>query len=196
VQVLLVFSHPVETSFAASLRDTVQKALVEAGHSVDLLDLYAEGFEGILSRQDRLDYHDTARNRDRVASHVERLHAADALVLVFPTWWYGMPAMLRGWFERVWLPGVAFGIDARGLITTGELAKISKIGVVTTSGSPWWLIHLYLGNPLRRLIGRGLRRLCARGCSLTWLQHYSMDRSTPESRAAFLAKVERTFRAF
>lgn len=195
MRVLLVYSHPVDSSFNAAVHVAVREALRSAGHQVDDLDLYAEGFDPVLSRQDRLGYHDAPDNQAKLAPYVARLKAAEALVLVFPTWWYGMPAMLRGWFERVWLPGVAFGLDQSGVITP-QLGNIRKMAVVTTSGAPWWMVHLYLGNPLRRIISRGLRRLCARGCSLTWLQHYDMDRSTPESRARFLEKVGRTLRRF
>lgn len=195
MRVLLVYCHPVDSSFNAATHAAVREALVEAGHQVDDMDLYAEGFDPVLSRQDRLEYHDTSVNTQRLAGHVERLRAADAVVMVFPTWWYTMPAMLKGWLDRVWLPGVAFGLDESGVISP-LLRNIRKLGVVTTSGSPWWLVHLYLGNPLKRVIGRGLKRLCAPGCPLVWVQHYDIDRSTPESRARFLAKVRATLRRF
>ena len=63
---------------------------------------------------------------------------------VYPTWWYGLPAILKGYFDRVWAPGIAFDIGADGVFQTDRLANIRKLGVVTRYGSPWWLIRLYM----------------------------------------------------
>ena len=189
MHVLLVHCHPVGESYVAALRDAAVAALQGAGHEVEVLDLYATGFRAELNREERLTYHDIAANTGTVEAEVAQLRRADALVLVFPTWWYGMPALLKGWFDRVWVPGVAFDIRPDGNISTESLSRIRSLAVVTTSGSPWWLIGLVMGHPTKKVIGRGLRRLCARGCRFRWLQHYGMDKSTPDSRAAFLSRV-------
>ena len=196
MRVLVVYCHPVETSVAAALHDEAVAALRAAGHDVQDLDLYAEGFDPVLNRQGRIDYHDESRNRRSIERYVEQSRWAEGLVVVYPTWWYGLPAMLKGYFDRVWVPGVAFGFDAQGHITTGQLSNIRKIAGVTTSGAPWWVTELYMGNPGKRLIKRGFRKLCAPGCAFEWYQHYDIDRSTPASRAAFLAKVRTGLRAF
>ncbi|MEO8135214.1 MAG: NAD(P)H-dependent oxidoreductase, partial [Betaproteobacteria bacterium] len=94
---LLVYSHPVERSYCAALRDRAVKALVAAGHEVRVLDLYAENFDPVMSRQERIDYHTPAVNEQPVASHLRLVKWAQALIFVYPTWWYGLPAMLKGW---------------------------------------------------------------------------------------------------
>jgi NAD(P)H dehydrogenase (quinone) len=190
MRVLLVYCHPREDSFCASLRDAVREALAARGHAVELIDLYAEGFAPALSAEERGRYHDEGANVDGVAHHVASLRAAEALVLVYPTWWYGMPAMLKGWFDRVWLPGVAFRLG-NGAIEP-LLAEIRRIGVVTTYGSPRWLLW-YLGRPDRKLVGRALRRLCARGCRLDWLSLTRMDRRGQDELAAFRDRVSAHF---
>jgi NAD(P)H dehydrogenase (quinone) len=88
--------------------------LTGRGHQVDDLDLYAERFEPVLTLTEREGYFEVGANLSSVERYVERLCAAEALVLCFPTWWYGMPAILKGWFDRVWLPGVAFSSPAAG----------------------------------------------------------------------------------
>ena len=108
MRVLVLFAHPVETSFQAALHRATVAALHEAGHEVDDCDLYAENFNPVLSRQERLDYHDEAICRKPVESYVERLRAAEALVFNFPVWNFGYPAILKGFFDRVFLPGVSF----------------------------------------------------------------------------------------
>lgn len=191
MRVLLIHAHPRSDSFSAALKDRTAKALRAAGHVVEIRDLYAESFRPALSALERGAYHSSPENLRGIEDHVGSLRAAEALVLVYPTWWYGMPAMLKGWFDRVWAPGVAFHMG-EGAITPG-LTNIRRIGVVTTYGSPAWLLW-YLGHPDRKLIGRGIRRLCAKGCKLDWLSLTRMDHRTQPEFDAFLDKTEAHFR--
>ena len=124
-----------------------------------------------MSRQERLDYLNTARNERRVQRYDDQLVGTEALVLVYPAWWYGMPAMLKGYFDRVWLPGVAFDVQPDGRVSTDRLKSLRRIVVITTYGGSWWMVRLATGDPARRLIGRALRALCARDCKVRSLQH-------------------------
>ncbi|TMK06760.1 MAG: NAD(P)H-dependent oxidoreductase, partial [Alphaproteobacteria bacterium] len=114
MRVLVVYAHPLSDSFAAALRDTVVQRLRAAGHDVDHCDLYAEGFDPVLTPAERRAYNTSHPDLSAVDAHVARLRAAEALVLCFPIWWYGMPAILKGWFDRVWASGVAFTLPERG----------------------------------------------------------------------------------
>jgi putative NADPH-quinone reductase len=191
VRVLLVHCHPVPDSFSHALRAAVQAGLARAGHEVDLLDLYAEDFRPVLSEEERRRYHDVGPNLAGIEEHVARLKAAEALVFVYPTWWYGLPAILKGWLDRVWVPGATFTLTNGPII--GELQNIRRIAGVTTYGSPWWFMRFFMSHPGKRLITRGLRVLCARGCRVTWLEIDRMDRRTPPELAAYRDKVEATF---
>ncbi|TVQ58090.1 MAG: flavodoxin family protein [Rhodobacteraceae bacterium] len=194
MRVLVVHSHPDPESFNAALCAATVAALEKAGHEVRLIDLYAEGFDPVLSREDWRGYENPETNGAAVADHVERLRWAEALVFVYPTWWYGLPAMLKGWLDRVWLPGVTFSLPRDGDIRP-LLTGVRKLGVVTTCGASWWLTQI-VGAPGRNLLLRGCRFLMARRCRTVFLAHYSMDASTPGTRAAFLAKVERAMARF
>ena len=115
MRILVLFAHPLETSFVSALHARIVETLRLRGHEVDDLDLYAEGFDPVLSRQTLIDYLDTCANRARVGPYVERLLAAEALVLVSPVWHDGFPAILKGYFDRVFLPGVSFKVDQHGV---------------------------------------------------------------------------------
>ena len=95
---LVVYAHPVDDSFVAALHRCVVKTLREAGHTVDDCDLNAEGFQPVLSEAERRAYHDVRANRASVAKEIERLTRCEGLVFVYPTWWYGMPAILKEQF--------------------------------------------------------------------------------------------------
>lgn len=188
MQVLLVFCHPSDVSFAAASRDAARAALHAAGHVVEVRDLYAQQFDPALSAAEHAQHRAAGANRFGIDAEIEALRRADALLLVYPTWWFGFPAMLKGWFDRVWAPGVAFTL-ANGAVVP-LLTNIRRIGVVTTYGSPLWALWL-VGWPDRLLLGRGLRRLCAKGCRLDWLVLTRMDSRTAAERTRFLARVRR-----
>ena len=189
MRVLVIYCHPVAESFAAAAHATVLQALAEAGHEVTDVDLYAEGFDPAMSRQERLDYQNTARNIRPVRKYDEQLAVAEAIVLVYPAWWYGMPAMLKGYFDRVWLPGVAFDVTPDGRVLTDRLQRIRRIVVVTTYGGSWWMVRLAMGDPARKVISRAVRALCARNCRVNWYVHYNMDSTTPRRLERFLQRI-------
>lgn len=195
MRVLVLYAHPLADSFAAALHRAIAVTLQRGGHEVDDCDLYAEGFDPVLTAAERRAYNTLTPDLSGVAEHVARLRAADALVLCFPTWWYGMPAILKGYFDRVWAKDVAFTLPEGGGLIRPALNNIKKIWVVTTYGSPWWLIRLVLRDPVRAVILGGLGRLCARG-ERRWLALYNIDGATPARCAAFLARVERAFARF
>ncbi len=194
MRVLVIHCHPRPDSYGAALRDAAVNGLKEAGHAVELRDLYAEAFDPVLSTHERGVYFDEAGNARGLEDHVEALRRAEALVLVYPTWWFGMPAMLKGWLDRVWLPGVAFRLGGAKVLEP-MLTGIRRIAVVTTYGSPWWILW-WVGWPDKRIVRRGLRPLCARRCQVRWLGLTEMDAARPKRRERFLTEVERHFAAW
>jgi NAD(P)H dehydrogenase (quinone) len=193
MRALVIYCHPSEASFASTLHETVLTTLRERGHDVVDLDLYREGFRPVMSREERLEYEDPAKYKESVERYAVQLAEAEAIVAVYPTWWYGLPAMLKGYFDRVWAPGIAFDLGANGAVDTDRLAHIRKLGVVTTYGSPWWLIRLYMGDPERKLWGRAIRKLCSKGCTLDWHAQYNMDTTSPERLERFRQGAEKIF---
>jgi NAD(P)H dehydrogenase (quinone) len=105
MRVLVLYCHPVEESFNGAVHAAALRGLRAARHEVDDCDLYAEGFNPVMSRAERVGYHEIPENRVPVAPYVARLLAAEALVIVSPVWNFGFPAMLKGFFDRVFLPG-------------------------------------------------------------------------------------------
>lgn len=193
MNVLVLYAHPVETSFNANLHRLIVERLTAAGHKVDDCDLYAEDFDPRLTRAERLVYQEVGTNLETVSSYVERLRRAEALVLSFPVWNYGYPAIMKGFFDRVFLPGVSFRLvngKARPM-----LHNIRKVAAVTTYGGSRFRAWL-MGDPPRKIVGRLMRSTVKPGAGYAYLAHYSMNLSTDASRAAFTAKVRRAMEAF
>lgn len=189
MRMLVIYCHPRPESFTASVRDAVIEGLTQAGHEIELVDLYADNFDPRLSASEHENYEDPGVNKSGIERYVEQLHAAEGIVFVFPTWWYDMPAMLKGWLDRVWVPGVAFDL-AEGRTIRPRLQHIRFMGAVTTCGAPWWWSKL-VGEPHRRILMRGIRALCGTRCKQLWLGCYKMDDSTPKRRSTFLASIRR-----
>lgn len=189
MRALVVYCHPRKGSFTEAVRDVVLRKLAEAGGETRLRDLYAEGFDPLLSERCHEIYEDTSTNQAPVQSHCDDLQWADTLIFVYPTWWYGLPAMIKGWLDRVMVPGIAFLMpDATHSDIRPGLTHITRIAVFTTCGASRWLTFL-IGSPGRRTLLRGVRLICAKGCKTAYAAHYLMDSSTAESRARHLATV-------
>ncbi|MCY3564337.1 MAG: NAD(P)H-dependent oxidoreductase [Acidimicrobiia bacterium] len=195
MRILVVWAHPLADSYSAALKDRAVAALEATGHEVDLLDLYAEEFDPALSAQERIDYHDLELNIANIRPYVEQLRAAEGLLLVFPTWSFGFPAILTGWLQRVWVPGVAFGLREDGGPIIPGILGIRRVAAVTTTGSPWWYVKA-VGNPARKVLKRGHRVMFAKRARTKWLDLNNMNKDSPRKRARFLAKVERTLPKF
>jgi NAD(P)H dehydrogenase (quinone) len=192
VFVAVVIAHPDAQSFCHALAARAVCGLRAGGHDVELVDLYADGFRPAMSGEERLAYHGDEPVCDplvgRYAAIVER---ADALVFVYPTWWSGLPASLKGWLERVMLPGVAFRFDERTEKVRPALGHVRRIVGISTYGSPRWYVRAVNDNG-RRTLTRALRVCCGIRTRSTWLGLYAMDTATDDARAEFGARVERT----
>jgi NAD(P)H dehydrogenase (quinone) len=191
LRVLVVHAHPLRTSFVSALHGRVVEALRDAGHEVDDLDLYAEGFDPVLPAEQMRVYVDPTRNALTVASHVERLRAADALALVYPVWFDGLPAILQGYFQRVFLPGVATVIDERGLFHA-NLRNIKRMAAVAAYGERAADVKAKQ-DPPRRFVRDNIGVLTAPEGPFEYLAVYGMDFSTAPRREAFLRRITRTF---
>jgi NAD(P)H dehydrogenase (quinone) len=194
MRVLVLFAHPLETSFGAALHRRVVETLRAGGHEVDDLDLYAEKFDPALSRETLHNYVDVAKNRAEVVPYVERVLTAEALVLVFPVWFDGLPAILDGFFERVFLPGVAFKIDANNLFHP-TLSNIKRLAAVCTYGEARRHVARQ-GDPPRRFVRHNIGGVMAREGRFEYVAHYDMNFTTAPQRARFLQRVTRVFRAW
>jgi NAD(P)H dehydrogenase (quinone) len=226
-RVLLIHAHPVPESFNSSLASAVERGLSKAGHEVRRRNLYihsdtpelcygAGTFPAALSCEERKSYMDPQRAEElesldglkitkklskEVKDAAQDLRWCDAVVFVYPTWWYNVPAVLKGYLDRVLLPGIGFHLPreatdtlpARGF--SGALSNVKKIGVVTTYGSPLYGV-LYHGDCSRFQIAGGFRQICAPGCTVLWKSLYNMDFTSNEQRLSFLQQVEDTYSKF
>ena len=189
MRAVVVYCHPVEGSFCSSLRDAALRGLQSAGHKVSLIDLAADGFNPVMSTSEWEVYsHTESGFSDDVNNYVSLVRDAEILVFVYPTWWSSVPAQLKGWMERVLVPGVGFHMTKKNKLRPG-LKHLKHVVVITTFGSPRLYVRLMNDNG-SRLFHRSLRSASPRWVRNRRLVHYKMDKSTPESRLAFQHRIE------
>lgn len=193
MRVMVLHAHPVQESFNHALYNAVLEALGASGHEVDPVDLYAEKFEPVMSREGRLRYHDVPENiTAELKPYVDRLMAAEGLVVVYPVWNYGFPAILKGYFDRVFMPGVSFVLEGgegpdKGTLKP-NLKHIRKAAFITSYGGDRWRTML-MGDPPRRFARRWGWATFGSPLPPKYLALYDMNNVTAAQRSAFLEKV-------
>eukprot|EP01038_Epipyxis_sp_PR26KG_P009587 gene9587-12913_t len=222
-KVLVIQCHPSKTSFSSAMADAVCKGLHKAGHEIKLKRLYCyedgenyDNFTPQLSSAEFSTYHDNQQLVERqhydlnnvrnMSLHVKEaindLRWCNSIVFVYPTWWFNFPATLKGYFDKILLPGVAFALPKQnqslflpqnGLIPL--LTHITKVGAVTSYGASN-LAVFYCGDNSRRFLSRGFRPLLAPNCQISWHGLYSIHTSSKNEREAYLKEIEKDYEKF
>lgn len=187
---LVVIAHPLQDSLCRALATRAIGVLREAGNEVEVEDLYENDFAPALTRAERASYYSEAYERAAVQAEIGRLVRAEGLVLVFPTWWFSLPAILKGWFDRVWAPGVSYDHASDLGPIRPRLLKLRKALAVTTLGSPWWADRLVMRQPVKRVLSSAILGTCAPNCRLRMLSLYKAERLSEKMVAGFAARVE------
>jgi putative NADPH-quinone reductase len=188
---LVVCAHPLTESLCMHLHRGVVDRLKTSGHRVVIEDLYGAGFEPRLTDAERSTYYGAVYDASEMSAQVQRLVEAEALVLLFPTWWYGFPAILKGWFDRVWGPGIAFDHANDFGPIRPRLSNLRRMLAVTTLGSPWWVDRLVLRQPVRRVLRTAILGACATRCRLTYLSLYNSEKLDEDRVDRFEKRIDR-----
>ena len=188
MRALVVLAHPLSDSLCAHLAHEAIDALRARGATVDVLDLYAEQFQPALTASERRLHYATPEPGADIVALQQRLAAAEVLVLVFPTWWFSMPAILKGWFDRVWAPKFAFehATPIKPLLT-----GLKSCLVVTTLGSPWWIDRLVMRQPVKRVLKTGLVFACAPHARFNMLSFHAAETADAGQVEGFLGRMRK-----
>jgi NAD(P)H dehydrogenase (quinone) len=187
VRVLYLYCHPLPECFHAAILVEALAGLRERGHDVDLCDLYAENFDPVMSEEERRRYHDTSQNQLGIECHVARLRAAEAIVVQFPTWCFGAPAMLKGYFDKVFAPGVSFDMSDPQNVRPALTNLKSVAGIVTYGRDR--LRAMLMGDPPRKLVTRYLPRSASPTARARYHALYHMNVASEATRRGFIARV-------
>lgn len=180
MKVLVVFSHPRRHSFCGAVLDALLAGLAAGRNRAEVADLHREGFDPRMPEADEPDWNDAGkRYSDAVLAEQARIERNEAMVFVFPVWWWSMPAMLKGWIDRVWNNGWAYG--AR------KLPHRRALLIGTASGSAASYERDHYDEAMRAQLIVGTMNYC--GIANAELRLFFDITDSAESRAGCLASV-------
>lgn len=189
MRALVVIAHPLESSPCHALARGAIDTLAGAGHQVRVEDLYGSGFAPALSAAERTSYYAGAFDGGAVKSQVENLLWAEGLVLCFPTWWFMPPAVLKGWFDRVWAPGSAYDHAPDLGAIRPRLHGLRRTLAITTLGAPGWVDWLVMHQPVRRVLKTAILGTCAPKSRFEMLSLYKSERVEPARFESFRRRI-------
>ena len=187
MKVLIVFTHPNPNSFNHALLEKMTTGLKKAGHEVKIKDLYQENFNPILSADD-LSQLQKGTIPPKIAKEQKQLLWADALVFIYPLWWFGRPAMLKGWFDIVLTNGLAFEYSSEGV--KGLLKHKRAFVLITAGGSE----DYFKDNDALQLIHRPITDGTLSFCGIKDVSHkiyYDIASISDAERSVILDEAEK-----
>ena len=189
MNIVVVLGHPSADSYCAAIFERIILALEsQSTHNVTAIRLADEKFATAMSTAERVAYETTTPLiNDETKRHAEVLLQAEALIFVYPTWWSGLPAQLKGWLERVFVLGVAFRFNKNSKIRP-NLHNVRHIIGVSTYGSPWRYVKLVNDNG-RRTLTRAIRMSTGLRTRTMWCGIYALDTCTQQQREKFIANT-------
>lgn len=204
MNVLAVFDHPYtaaahadvphERSYSAALLAAATRGLEGAGHVVDTIDLTADGFNPVMSRDDLVAWRTGTTADPLVIEYQRRLAAADHVLFVFPTWWVSMPASTKGFLDRVLTKGFAFEEPKPGGALVRTLTRLQGVTVLTPMTTRLGLYRWWFRRPGHRILFRGTFKLIGVR-RVRWFSFEGPAQRSADWRAAQLRRVERYFEA-
>jgi len=193
MNVTIVFNHPYEGSFCNAILNSVCLGLKEADHQIDIIHLDEDGFNPVMTADDLKAFREKQPIDPKVIGYKNRLEKADHVVFIFPIWWELMPAMMKGFVDKVIFPGLAYDyVNGSNTRMKPLLDNIKGITVITTMNTPGILYRLVFGNAIQKSFMRGtFWKLGYK--NRKWISFNRVKQVSDEKRQSWLAGIEKTF---
>lgn len=192
MKVVIVFNHPNERSFCNAILNAVTKGLKGANHEVDLIHLDNDRFNPVMSKADLKAFVEHQPVDPQVIDYNERLEKADHLIFIFPIWWDLMPAMTKGFVDRVLTPGVVYDHHPRGFGLVPLLKNLKGVTVITTMNKPQIMYSLLIGNLIKKALIKSVFKTMGYK-NLKWLSYSRVKSVSQEKRVEWLTHIENRF---
>ncbi len=161
---LIIFDHPYTAeahrnephnrSFCAAVCKALIESEIAKGNSVDLIDLHVDGFDPVMSAEDLKNWRQGIPMNRQVADYQRRIAEAERIAFIFPIWWELMPAMTKGFIDKVYAKGILYDQPDKGPMRT-KLDRKKQIAVFTVMGSPKFIYNTIFGKPVIKALQRG-----------------------------------------
>ena len=198
MKTLIIYNHPHEGSFCSAIRDAVQTGLDTGGHSYKLINLDADGFDPVMREKDLAAFVMGSRNDGReiegidplVSIYVDKMKWAERIVMIFPIWWMTMPAMTKGFIDKVIFPGLTYRMEGGRLLST--LPRLKQVVIITTMNTPSAIYETTFGNSLEGSLIKGTFNQIGIH-DIRWISLNNVKHVDDEKRWLWLDEIEREF---
>ncbi len=192
MRVVIVFNHPYEGSYCNAIFDTVKSGLDKAGHEIDIIHLDNDKFNPVMTAEDLLAFKNKKSIDTQAKEYIQRIKAADHLVFIFPIWWELMPALMKGFIDKVIFPGETYDYTSSGHGMVTLMKNIKSITVITTMNTPAIMYKLIYGDAVKKALIKGTFQKT--GCKkVKWLSLNMVKMSSKDKREKWLKQIENRF---
>lgn len=195
MNIVIVFNHPYEGSFGKAILQAITKGLHRANHQVDLMHLDHDGFNPAMSKEDLKAFVEHKAVDPQVIDYNRRLEKADHLIFIFPIWWDLMPAMTKGFIDRVLSPGVVYDHHPRGFGLVPLLKKLKGVTIITTMNKPGIMYSLIIGNLIKKAMINSVFKTMGYK-NLKWISYNRVKSVSQQKRVKWLTDLETKFSTF
>lgn len=192
MKTLIIYNHPYEGSYNHAILESVVKGITRAQGKYEVIDLDKEHFNPVMTSADLLGFvkHQTV---DPIAiSYAEKIKEADHLVFIFPIWWEMMPALTKGFIDKVIYPGLTYDYKENGISMVSLLPKLKATTVITTMNTPKIMYKLTYGNALKKALIKGTFKKSGMK-NVNWISLNMIKMSKVEKRQKWLKNIEQKF---
>jgi len=193
MKVVIVFNHPYHGSYCNAILNSVSLGLKQARHDIDLIHLDQDNFNPVMTATDLNGFRNKQSVDPKVMEYSNRIKDADHLVFIFPIWWELMPAMMKGFIDKVIFPGVAYDYtNAKNTRMKPLWTNVKGITMVTTMNTPNWLYSLLFGNAVKKAMMLGTFWKTGYK-NRKWISFNMVKMVSEEKRKQWLTKLESRF---
>ncbi|MCY7628840.1 NAD(P)H-dependent oxidoreductase [Bacillus altitudinis] len=186
----IVYAHPWDGSYNHAILTSITEKLETKKEPFQVIDLYKDGFNPVFTAEELKHFHKEETPYSLVKDYQEKLKQSTELVFIFPVWWWDLPAMLKGFIDKVMLSGFAFIEDQNTGTLKGLLTNIKKTTVISTSTTDKEYIESEAGNAIQSVfIDRTLADLGLKNESTKWIHFSRVNLTTDEKRKQFLKEI-------
>lgn len=186
---VVVYYHPYNGSYCHAILEATIKGLEKGGYQVDVMDLLADNFNPVMTGADLLAFVKHQMVDEQAQDYVTRLKKAQKLIFIFPIWWELMPAMIKGFIDKVIFPGSTYEYAKTITGMKATLPNLEQTYVISTMNTPKYLYQFVFGNAVKKSMITGTLKKTGLK-HVKWLNLTGVKSKTNDQRADWLNKIE------
>ncbi|MBC1923041.1 NAD(P)H-dependent oxidoreductase [Listeria grayi] len=179
------YNEPHNRSFSAALLLKAKESYEQSGYFVDVIDLHKDGFDPVMHKEDLISWRKKEDYYPLVKEYQDRIMVAKEIMFIFPVWWEAMPAMMKGFFDKVIAKGIIYEESKENKLFRSNLVNLKKVKMVTVMATPHWIYRYIFGSPITKIVFRGTFRKMGFN-KVKWYNYSGVHKKNSDDRRKIL----------